>query len=139
MVGTGRGAQLGILIKGPEVLESTRRVDTVLLDKTGTVTTGTMTLVDVRGDDEVLRLAGALEHASEHPIGRAIAAAAHERFGPLPAVEGFANVDGLGVQGVVDGHAVVVGRPRLLADWSQTVPDTLLADVPAGATAVAVG
>ncbi|WP_372729849.1 heavy metal translocating P-type ATPase [Nocardioides sp.] len=148
MVGTGRGAQLGILIKGPEVLESTRRVDTIVLDKTGTVTTGRMTLVDVlaaRGEDtaEVARLAGALEHASEHPIAQAIATGARERVGDLPAVEDFANVPGLGVQGVVDGHAVLVGRARLLADWSQHLPEELraaMADAEEhGRTAVAVG
>ena len=115
MVGTGRGAQLGLLIKGPEVLESTRAVDTVVLDKTGTVTTGRMSLVEVAvadgvERDEALRLVGALEHASEHPIARAIAKAA-AAAGPLPAVEGFANREGLGVEGVVDGHALVVGRP----------------------------
>ncbi|MEU7056172.1 heavy metal translocating P-type ATPase [Streptomyces sp. NPDC046197] len=115
MVGTGRGAQLGILIKGPEVLESTRRVDTVVLDKTGTVTTGRMTLQEVyatEGTDEkqVLRLAGALEHASEHPVARAIAAGAAERLGPLPAVEHFENVPGRGVRGRVEGHEVSVGR-----------------------------
>ncbi|MGW5100295.1 heavy metal translocating P-type ATPase [Streptomyces sp. NPDC004100] len=115
MVGTGRGAQLGILIKGPEVLESTRRVDTVLLDKTGTVTTGRMTLQEVHtafGEDEeeVLRLAGALEHASEHPVARAIAAGAEERAGTLPPVEHFENVPGRGVRGRVEGHDVVVGR-----------------------------
>ncbi|QNG21581.1 copper-translocating P-type ATPase [Rhodococcus triatomae] len=124
MVGTGRGAQLGILIKGAEVLESTRRVDTVVLDKTGTVTTGVMTLQDViAADDEdhgdALRLAGALEDASEHPIARAIAEAAREKFGSLPATERFANVAGLGVEGVVDGRDVVVGRTRLLADRGQ--------------------
>ena len=108
LVGTGRGAQLGILIKGPEVLESTRRVDTVVLDKTGTVTTGRMTLVE--GDGEVLRLAGALEAASEHPIARAIADAARERFGALPAVTDFRSTPGLGVTGVVEGHAVRAGR-----------------------------
>jgi Cu+-exporting ATPase len=118
MVGTGRGAQLGLLIKGPEVLESTRKVDTVVLDKTGTVTTGRMALVEltVAADvdrNEALRLVGALENASEHPIAQAIARAA-ATDGPLPAVEGFANRDGLGVEGVVDGHAVVVGRPALL-------------------------
>ncbi|CAL9544142.1 Copper-exporting P-type ATPase [Actinosynnema sp. ALI-1.44] len=121
LVGTGRGAQLGILIKGPEVLESTRRVDTVVLDKTGTVTTGRMSLHAVHAtgsEDEVLRLAGALEHASEHPIAQAIATAAAERVGELPEVEGFQNLEGLGVQGVVDGHAVLVGRERLLAEWS---------------------
>ncbi|WP_407700905.1 heavy metal translocating P-type ATPase [Streptomyces hirsutus] len=115
MVGTGRGAQLGILIKGPEVLESTRRVDTVVLDKTGTVTTGRMTLQQVHtadGTDEkqLLRLAGALEHASEHPIARAIAAGAEERAGALPSAESFENVPGRGVRGRVDGHEVVVGR-----------------------------
>lgn len=123
LVGTGRGAQLGILIKGPEVLESTRRVDTVVLDKTGTVTTGRMSLVSVHtapgvDEDEVLRLAGALEHASEHPIAKAVAAGALERTGELPEVEGFQNLEGLGVQGVVDGHALIVGRERLLAEWS---------------------
>ncbi|WEV77290.1 heavy metal translocating P-type ATPase [Janibacter cremeus] len=124
MVGTGRGAQLGILIKGPEVLESTRTVDTIVLDKTGTVTTGQMTLREVvaaEGEDEaaVLRYAGALEAASEHPIARAIAVGARERGEELPQVDGFANVEGLGVQGVVDGQAVVVGRPALLTDSGQ--------------------
>ncbi|MCP9945756.1 heavy metal translocating P-type ATPase [Streptomyces somaliensis] len=130
MVGTGRGAQLGILIKGPEVLENTRRVDTVVLDKTGTVTTGRMTLLAVRTADrtdeaEVLRLAGALENASEHPVARAVAAAATERLGDLPVPEDFANVPGLGVQGVVDGHAVLVGRERLLAEWAIELPAAL--------------
>jgi Cu+-exporting ATPase len=147
MVGTGRGAQLGILIKGPEVLESTRRVDTVVLDKTGTVTTGHMTLFGVvpaagEDGDRLLRMAGALEAASEHPIARAVAAAAAER-GLLPAVEDFTNIEGLGVQGVVDGAAVVVGRPRLLADWSLPLPEALAraADEAeqAGRTAIAVG
>ncbi|WP_410642138.1 heavy metal translocating P-type ATPase [Amycolatopsis sp. lyj-346] len=108
LVGTGRGAQLGILIKGPEVLESTRRVDTVVLDKTGTVTTGRMALVE--GDGEVLRLAGAVEAASEHPVARAIADAARERFGALPAVTEFRSTAGLGVTGVVEGREVTVGR-----------------------------
>jgi Cu+-exporting ATPase len=153
MVGTGRGAQLGILIKGPEVLESTRRVDTVVLDKTGTVTTGRMALVAVHlGEGEqrenVLRLAGALEHASEHPVARAIATAAAAEVGPLPDVEGFTNVAGLGVQGVVPGpggttHAVLVGRLQLFTDWAQSVPDSLqLAKRTAedrGETAVLVG
>ncbi|SCL13596.1 Cu+-exporting ATPase [Micromonospora nigra] len=126
LVGTGRGAQLGILIKGPEMLESTRTVDTVVLDKTGTVTTGTMTLVDVvpaAGEDaaELLRLAGALEAASEHPIARAVAAGAAEA-GPLPSVTGFANVEGLGVTGVVAGREVTVGRPRLLTERGVEVP-----------------
>ncbi|MEV2212742.1 heavy metal translocating P-type ATPase [Streptomyces sp. NPDC050997] len=115
MVGTGRGAQLGILIKGPEVLESTRRVDTVVLDKTGTVTTGRMTLQKVHVTEgaevkQVLRLAGALEHASEHPVARAIAAGAEERVGPLPEAEHFENVPGRGVRGRVEGREVAVGR-----------------------------
>ena len=148
LVGTGRGAQLGILIKGPEVLESTRRVDTVVLDKTGTVTTGAMTLLDViaaAGEDpaEVLRLAGAVEDGSEHPIARAVAKGARDKVGELPPVEDFANVAGLGVQGVVDGHALVVGRRQLLADWSQSLPpelDTAMREAQAlGRTAIAVG
>ncbi|MEU0514722.1 heavy metal translocating P-type ATPase [Amycolatopsis sp. NPDC006125] len=148
LVGTGRGAQLGILIKGPEVLESTRRVDTIVLDKTGTVTTGKMALTGVHvadgvDADEVLRLAGALENASEHPIAQAIAAGARERVGELPAVEGFTNVEGLGVQGIVDGKAVLVGRTALLADWSQHLSPGLAEAKAAaeqrGCTAVAVG
>ena len=147
MVGTGRGAQLGILIKGPEVLESTRRVDTVVLDKTGTVTTGRMTLLAVHtaeGTDEaqVLRLAGALEHSSEHPIARAVADGALEKLGALPTPEDFANVPGLGVQGVVEGHAVLVGRERLLAEWAMELPAGLAraraAAEEAGRTAIAV-
>ncbi|MFE5571189.1 heavy metal translocating P-type ATPase [Amycolatopsis japonica] len=116
LVGTGRGAQLGILIKGPEVLESTRAVDTVVLDKTGTVTAGKMSLTDLFGDDEteVLRLAAAVEHGSEHPIARAIVAAAEERLGELPPVGGFRNVEGLGVVGEVEGKTVLAGRPALL-------------------------
>ncbi|WP_093263518.1 heavy metal translocating P-type ATPase [Thermostaphylospora chromogena] len=148
LVGTGRGAQLGILIKGPEVLESTRKIDTVVLDKTGTVTEGRMSLVGVHvadGEDEneVLRLAGALEHASEHPIARAIAVGAAEKVGELPAVADFTNVEGLGVQGVVDGHAVLAGRPQLLTEWSQHLPPELERALTearaAGRTAVAVG
>ena len=125
LVGTGRGAQLGILIRGPEVLESTRQVDTIVLDKTGTVTTGRMTLVGVLTDAasaadraEVLRLAGALEAASEHPIAQAIARAAEDELGGLPAVESFASSAGIGVSGVVEGHAVIVGREQLLAEWA---------------------
>ncbi|NMR20016.1 cation-translocating P-type ATPase [Cellulomonas fimi] len=148
LVGTGRGAQMGILIKGPEVLESTRKVDTVVLDKTGTVTTGKMTLTDVvtaAGVDrtELLRLAGALEDASEHPIAQAIAKGATQEVGTLPTPEDFANVEGRGVQGVVEGHAVLVGRESLLADWSQHLtPDLAQAKADAealGRTAVAVG
>ncbi|MFI6324723.1 heavy metal translocating P-type ATPase [Nonomuraea sp. NPDC050556] len=144
LVGTGRGAQLGILIKGPEVLESTRRIDTIVLDKTGTVTEGKMTLTDVHlaegeNREEVLLLAGALEHASEHPIAQAIAKAAAS----TATVEDFANVEGLGVQGIVDGHAVLVGRPKLLEEWSQHLPENLknalTTEQDAGRTAVAVG
>ncbi|MGP3755595.1 heavy metal translocating P-type ATPase [Streptomyces sp. IBSNAI001] len=130
LVGTGRGAQLGILIKGPEVLENTRRADTILLDKTGTVTTGRMTLLKVHAagttdEAEVLRLAGALEHSSEHPIARAVAEGAAAKVGTLPTPEDFANVPGLGVQGVVEGHAVLVGREKLLAEWAIGLPEEL--------------
>ncbi|MFJ5673721.1 heavy metal translocating P-type ATPase [Streptomyces sp. NPDC093097] len=147
MVGTGRGAQLGILIKGPEVLESTRKVDTIVLDKTGTVTTGRMTLLATHTADgtdkaEVLRLAGALEHASEHPIAQAVAAGASAEVGTLPVPEDFANLAGLGVQGIVDGHAVLVGRERLLAEWAITLPEELAqakaAAEAAGRTAITV-
>ncbi|MEK2474989.1 MULTISPECIES: heavy metal translocating P-type ATPase [Streptomyces] len=147
MVGTGRGAQLGILIKGPEVLETTRKVDTIVLDKTGTVTTGRMTLLATHtapGTDkaEALRLAGALEHASEHPIAQAVAAGAGAEVGTLPTPEDFANIAGLGVQGVVEGHAVLVGREQLLAEWAITLPDELArakaAAEEAGRTAIAV-
>ncbi|MGY6018202.1 heavy metal translocating P-type ATPase [Streptomyces spinosirectus] len=158
MVGTGRGAQLGILIKGPEVLESTRRVDTVVLDKTGTVTTGRMTLHEVYAADgtdeaEVLRLAGAVEHASEHPVARAIAVGAAERSemgvpqaegrrraGRLPEVEEFENVPGRGVRGRVEGREVSVGR---LAEYAVRLPPELArAKAEAergGRTAVVVG
>ena len=168
LVGTGRGAQLGVLIKGPEVLEQTRRVDTVVLDKTGTLTTGRMRLVDVvaaAGEDpvEVLRLAGALELGSEHPIARAVVDAAQKgaivdpdtgrlRFGdgatgerpPLPPVDGFASRQGLGVAGSVEGHGVVVGRAAWLAsEWSQHLTDALQQQVrdaqDAGRTVVTVG
>ncbi|MCX4533554.1 heavy metal translocating P-type ATPase [Streptomyces sp. NBC_00841] len=148
MVGTGRGAQLGILIKGPEVLETTRRVDTIVLDKTGTVTTGRMTLLDVHTADgtderEVLRLAGALEHSSEHPIAQAVAAGAAERTGAaLSTPQDFANIAGLGVQGVVEGHAVLVGREQLLAEWEIHLPVELArhkaAAEAAGRTSIAV-
>ena len=151
LVGTGRGAQLGVLIKGPEVLESTRVVDTIVLDKTGTVTTGRMELVEaVPADgvtvDELLRLVGALEHASEHPIGQAIAAGAVERLGErLPDVEGFTSTQGLGVAGVVEGRrAVVAGRPGWLAqEWSLPLDARLSQAVQVaeqqGRTAIAAG
>jgi Cu+-exporting ATPase len=131
LVGTGRGAQLGLLIKGPEVLESTRRVDTIVLDKTGTVTTGQMRLVSVlpaegEDPDDVLRTVGALEAASEHPVARAIATAARQASPEgLPSLEGFENREGLGVQGIVDGHAVVAGRPTLLQEWAMPLNDEL--------------
>lgn len=123
LVGTGRGAEMGLLIKGPETLESTRRIDTIVLDKTGTVTTGRMsvqkmTVADGTDREGALRLIGALESASEHPIARAIAQAAQSETGMLPSVEGFVNREGLGVEGVVEGHGVVAGRPALLADWA---------------------
>ncbi|WZH53172.1 MAG: heavy metal translocating P-type ATPase [Nocardioides alkalitolerans] len=147
LVGTGRGAQLGILIKGPEVLESTRRVDTVVLDKTGTVTTGTMTLVDVlpgagEDRDELLRLAGALETGSEHPIARAVVAGAGKAW-PLPPVTGFRSAEGRGVQGEVEGRTVLVGRPGYVADAGLAVPAELSEAIAtagaAGRTAVVVG
>ncbi|MDV7999883.1 heavy metal translocating P-type ATPase [Rhodococcus sp. IEGM 1408] len=165
MVGTGRGAQLGILIKGPEVLESTRRVDTIVLDKTGTITTGKHALVSAtaaEGVDEsrLLRLAGAVEDASEHPIARAIAAGARERVGDLPDVSGFRSHEGLGVSGLVtvaggvagggaednrgdDDNVVVVGRPALLAQRDMPLPAELVRAMDdasgRGQTAVAVG
>ncbi|MFF2163710.1 heavy metal translocating P-type ATPase [Streptomyces sp. NPDC058175] len=147
MVGTGRGAQLGILIKGPEVLETTRAVDTIVLDKTGTVTTGRMTLLATHVADgtdagEVLRVAGALEHSSEHPIAQAIADGAREKVGELGVVEDFAGLPGLGVQGIVDGHAVLVGRAKLLGEWEIRLPAELerarAEAEAAGRTAVAV-
>ena len=148
LVGTGRGAQLGILIKGPEVLESTRHIDTVVLDKTGTVTTGRMALVEVvpaAGVErtDVLRLAAAVEDASEHPIAKAIAAGARAELGALPPVESFSSAQGLGVQGVVDGHGIVAGRPRFLADWGlhldPDLTDAMAAAEASGQTAIAVG
>ena len=147
MVGTGRGAQLGLLIKGPEVLESTRKVDTVVLDKTGTITTGRMALAEVfagSGSErvDVLRTVGALEAASEHPIAQAIARAAAET-GELPAVTGFRNREGLGVEGVVDGRALVAGRPTLLAEQGYEIPSELEAALrraqDAGRTAILAG
>ncbi|OMH36310.1 cation-translocating P-type ATPase [Tersicoccus sp. Bi-70] len=148
LVGTGRGAQLGVLIKGPEVLESTRRVDTVVLDKTGTVTAGRMTLTEVAvepGTDpgKLLRLVGALEDASEHPIARAIAEGAARDGLSLPAVTEFANVPGRGVHGVVEGHAVLAGRDSLLAERNQRLSvDLAVAKTRAeqeGKTVIAVG
>jgi Cu+-exporting ATPase len=143
MVGTGRAAQLGILIKGPEVLEASGRVDTIILDKTGTVTTGTMTLLDVitasgEQPDEVLRLAGALEDSSEHPIAKAIAVGARDKVGDLPSVEEFTSLEGLGVGGIVDGHMVIVGRRRLL-DLPEELSKAMLEAESEGRTPVAVG
>ncbi|MDJ0324704.1 heavy metal translocating P-type ATPase [Cryobacterium sp. PH31-AA6] len=140
LVGTGRGAQLGILIKGPQVLESTRRVDTIVLDKTGTVTTGRMTLVatvPMTGLDELelLRFAGSAEAGSEHPIAKSIVTGARDRVGPLPEAESFASADGLGVQAVVDGRAVVVGRPHWLTEqWGIAFPPELEAALAASET-----
>ncbi|MUN64871.1 heavy metal translocating P-type ATPase [Kocuria sediminis] len=148
LVGTGRGAQMGVLIKGPEVLESTRRINTIVLDKTGTVTTGKMTLTEAipaPGVDrtDLLRLAGALEDASEHPIAQAIATGATAEVGELPTPESFENIEGRGVQGVVDGHAVLVGREALLAEWAQHLDDDLRQAKQAaeaqGKTTVAIG
>jgi Cu+-exporting ATPase len=152
LVGTGRGAQLGLLLRGPEILESTRRVDTIVLDKTGTVTTGRMALVGVHvtagadsdaAEAEVLRLAGAAEAGSEHPIGVAVVSGAAGRVGGLPAATAFASAQGFGVQATVDDHLVLVGRPRWLADeWRVELPTELaeaLAGIEArGQTAVAV-
>jgi Cu+-exporting ATPase len=148
MVGTGRGAQLGLLIKGPEILESTRRVDTVVLDKTGTVTTGKMALTDLAlGPDvsraEALRLTGGLEDASEHPIGRTIAAAARSEVGELPPVEAFVNRRGLGVVGIVEGRPVVAGRSALLAESGMgldaELDETRCAAEAEGRTAIVAG
>ena len=131
LVGTGRGAQLGLLIKGPEILEATRRVDTVLLDKTGTVTSGRMSLADMTLADgveraEALRLVGAAEDASEHPIARAIAGAARSEVGALPALDAFANREGLGVEATLDGdRLVLVGREPLLDEWGFEIPEQL--------------
>ncbi len=147
LVGTGRGAQLGILIRGPEILESTRRVDTIVLDKTGTVTEGRLKLVEIVTAEgvpraEALRLVGALEHASEHPVARAIAGAARA-VGELPDVESFRNREGLGVEGVVDGHAIVAGRPTLVAERGLELDDALASEVASaqasGRTAIVAG
>jgi P-type Cu+ transporter len=148
LVGTGRGAQLGLLIKGPEVLESTRRIDAIVLDKTGTVTTGRMAVqgvwvADGTGENEVLRAVGALEEASEHPVAGAIAAYARERLGALPRVQDFRSHQGLGVAGEVDGEIVVAGRPGLLEDRGFDLPAALEEPIESserrGHTAVLVG
>jgi Cu+-exporting ATPase len=148
LVGTGRGAQLGLLIKGPEILESTRRVDTIVLDKTGTVTTGAMSVAAVHpvsdlDEDDVLRAVGGLEDASEHPIARAIAEHARERVGALATPEGFASSEGLGVEGIVGERYVVAGRPALLADRGIAVPGPIAEIVEeaqrSGRTAVVAG
>ena len=144
MVGTGRGAQLGLLIRGPEVLERTRRIDTIVLDKTGTVTTGRMALVDMETDgcsrDEALRVVGALEQASEHPVARAIARAAGSPSGP---VDDFRTVAGLGAAGTVTGHEVIAGRPAMLAERGLALTPALARALEraeaAGHTAVAAG
>ncbi len=147
MVGTGRGAQLGIVIRGPEALERTRRVTTVVLDKTGTVTEGRMAVNAVLSEPpgegaELLRLAAVAESASEHPIARAIAAHGRAQFGSLPVVEGFSNQAGLGVQAVVEGHEVLVGRPAFLEQWSVSLPAELATQLERleaqGSTVVAV-
>ena len=135
MVGTGRGAQLGLLIKGPEVLESTRRVDTVVLDKTGTVTSGKMSLVEVIGDDDALRLVGSLEHFSEHPIARAIANATES----YASVDDFTNREGLGVEGVVAGRHVIAGRPALFDHIPAELDEARRAAEARGHTAVVGG
>ncbi|MEV7599819.1 heavy metal translocating P-type ATPase [Kitasatospora sp. NPDC089797] len=142
LAATGRGAELGVLVRGPEVLESLRRVDTVVVDKTGTLTTGRMELTAVtpaegRTEAEVLRSAGAVEHRSEHPIGRAVAAAARERCGALPAVRDFAAATGLGVSGTVEGRAVRVVRPDG-ADLPPELAEAVAAAGAAGRTAVLV-
>ncbi len=147
MVGTGRGAQLGIVIKGAEVLEQTRQITTIVLDKTGTITEGKMAVSAVVpapgvAEDELVRVVAAAEDASEHPIARAIAAYGRERLGTLCEVESFSARAGLGIEAVVDGRAVVVGRPSLLADWGISLSDELTAEVArleaTGATVVAV-
>jgi Cu+-exporting ATPase len=130
MVGTGRGAQLGIVIKGPEILEQTRRITTIVLDKTGTITEGRMWVTDVvpsttRERATLLRLAGSAEAASEHPIAQAIAQAARSELGGLDDVDSFVNRPGIGIEAVVDGHAVVLGRRTMLAEWGLTLPDEL--------------
>ena len=147
MVGTGRGAQLGIVIKGPEVLEQTRQVTTIVLDKTGTLTEGKMAVsivvpADGVEETELLRLASGAEEPSEHPIARAVADFGRRRLGSVPSAEGFTARAGLGVEAVVDGHAVVVGRPALLGDWGLALPERLARETArlesTGATVIAV-
>ncbi|BAX90351.1 carbonate dehydratase [Mycobacterium shigaense] len=143
LVGTGRAAQLGVLIKGPEVLESTRRVDTIVLDKTGTITTGRMTLVGVitaadTDRETLLRYAGGLEDASEHPVARAIAKGARSELGSLPTSEDFANAESQGVQGIIEGHRVIVGRQPSVA-LPKALSEAKVRAEAEGKTAVAVG
>ena len=147
MVGTGRGAQLGIVIKGPEVLEQTRQVTSIVLDKTGTITEGKMAIAELMpadgvSEEELLRLAASAEDASEHPIARAIAEHGRERLGTLPVAEHFSARAGRGIEAVVDGHVIVIGQPSLLNDWGATLPRTLAAEAERlesnGSTVVAV-
>ena len=147
MVGTGRGAQLGIVIKGPEVLEHTRQVTSIVLDKTGTITEGKMAIAELVpadgvSEEELLRLAASAEDASEHPIARAIAEHGRERLGTLPVAEHFSARAGRGIEAVVDGHVIVIGQPSLLNDWGATLPRTLAAEAERlesnGSTVVAV-
>jgi Cu+-exporting ATPase len=147
MVGTGRGAQLGILIKGPETLEHTRQITTIVLDKTGTITEGRMEVAalipsDGFAEEHVLRLAAGAEDASEHPIARAVAEHGRAQLGAVPEAQSFINQAGLGVQAVVDGHAVLVGHPAFLAEWAIALPDELTTAAEqledSGATVVAV-
>lgn len=148
LVGTGRGAKLGVLIKGPEVLEQSRNIDSIVFDKTGTITHGTMTLTEVtpasgNTADEVLRIAGAVENSSEHPIARAVAKAAVEQLGKLPDVEAFTNLEGRGVRATVEGHDVHVGRATLMTNAGLEIDDALTAALDRaqeqGKTAVVVG
>lgn len=141
LVGTGRGARLGLLIKGPEVLESTRRVDTVVMDKTGTVTTGVMAVTGVTGsgitDADTLRLAAAVESGSEHPIAKAIVTAAAEQ-GTVPEVTDFASTAGHGVTGTVEGRTVEVGRPASADDLPRDLRESFTGAQDDGATPVLV-
>ncbi|HEY0259669.1 MAG TPA: heavy metal translocating P-type ATPase [Lacisediminihabitans sp.] len=148
LVGTGRGSQLGILLRGPQVLEQTRRIDTIVLDKTGTLTTGLMTVVSLRTagtttEAELLRLAAAAEHGSEHPVARAVVAAAERRAIPVTGAEGFVSVQGAGVRAVIDGQDVAVGRGAwLAAEPAVVLPEEIRAELAtaesAGMTAIVV-